>query len=90
MCPLSCDFIENEFGYFFKKELGQKSENCQRYSKSTEPFIISGPSVRMQTQPIEFKFSTKHSYYAFSNHASRANEPKLYQSAAMVLQQLSN
>ena len=45
MCPLSCDFIENKFGYFSKKKLGQKSENCQRYSKNTEPFIISGPPI---------------------------------------------
>ena len=30
---------------FFKKKLGQKSENCQRYSKDTKPFIISGPPV---------------------------------------------
>ena len=30
---------------FFKKRLGLKSENCQRYSKNTEPFIIPGPPV---------------------------------------------
>ena len=46
MCPLFCDFVENYVIWvFFKKELDQKSQNCQRYSKNTELFIISGPPV---------------------------------------------